>query len=195
MTSVERIIVLLAGLASLIWIGCDRGSSGSLAAPGVPPRSAGGNSDESGNGGLSSSANGATEASDSPPPLWPPGLLDIAFDDIQLDLEKDEPFARTKLTERIEQLHERDIRIRGYMLPGFQQRGIKQFVLVRDNLECCFGPGAALHDCVIVDMEAGKSVSYHIRPVTVDGRFSIRELKGPDGRHLAIYHMSGRRVK
>ena len=113
MTSVERITVLLAGLASLIWIGCDRGSSGSLAAPGVPARSAGQNSDESGNGGSSSSANGATEGTDSPPPLWPPGLLDIAFDDIKLDLEKDEPFVRTKLTERIEQLQERDIRIRG----------------------------------------------------------------------------------
>ena len=42
-------------------------------------------------------------------------------------------------------------------------------VLVRDNLECCFGPGAALYDCVMVRMNPGKTTNFSIRPVTVEG--------------------------
>jgi hypothetical protein len=43
------------------------------------------------------------------------------------------------LTKEIEAMDGQLIRIRGYMLPSFQQSGIKKFVLVRDNMECCFG--------------------------------------------------------
>ncbi len=136
-----------------------------------------------------------TGSAGSPVSHWPPGLLDITFDDIKFDVEKGESFVRDMLTEPIEQLEDRDVRIRGYILPSFQQRGITQFVLVRDNLECCFGPGAALFDCILVEMEPGESTSFTIRPVTVDGTFAIREFQDPDGTHLAIYHMSGRKVK
>jgi hypothetical protein len=67
--------------------------------------------------------------------------------------------------------------------------------LVRDNLECCFGPGAAIYDCVVVDMRPGKSTSYTVRPVTVSGTFAVRELLDPDGKHLAIYHLDGDAVE
>ena len=127
--------------------------------------------------------------------LWPPGRLDITFDDIKFDMRKDEPFDRRMLTDRIEQLHGRDVRIRGYILPSFRQRGITEFVLVRDNLECCFGPGAALFDCIVVRMEPGREIAYTVRPVTVEGAFAIDELKGADGAHLAIYRMTGHRVR
>ena len=119
----------------------------------------------------------------------------ISFDDIKFAMEKDEPFVRSMLTESIEQLHGCPVRIRGYILPAFQQKGITRFVLVRDNMECCFGPGAALFDCIFVNMESGKSTSYTIRPVTVEGVFTIKEYRGPDGKHAAIYHLDGRSVE
>ena len=87
------------------------------------------------------------------------------------------------------------IRIRGYILPSFQQTGLTQFVLVRDNMECCFGPGALLHDCVVVRMKPGKTASFSIRPVAVTGTFRVDELRGPDGRHLAIYALDGEAVE
>ena len=99
------------------------------------------------------------------------------------------------LTKKINELHGKTVKIRGYILPSFQQKGIKQFVLVRDNMECCFGPGAALYDCVLVEMVEGKSTSYTVRPVAVEGEFTIREFKDPDGKHLAIYHLDGVKVK
>ncbi|MBC8351980.1 MAG: DUF3299 domain-containing protein [Planctomycetes bacterium] len=119
----------------------------------------------------------------------------LTFDDIKFDIKKDAPFKRSMLTDKIEKLAESRVKIRGYILPSFQQKGIKQFVLVRDNMECCFGPGAALYDCILVEMAPGKSASFTVRPVSVEGKFEISEFKGPDGKHLAIYRMVGKEVK
>jgi hypothetical protein len=99
------------------------------------------------------------------------------------------------LTPQIEELFGRTVRIRGYILPTFQQSGIRNFVLVRDNMECCFGPGAAIYDCIVVDMTAGQSVDYTTRPVAVEGVFGIKELLDFDGITRAIYHLDGKAVK
>lgn len=123
------------------------------------------------------------------------GTRECTFDDIKFDMEKDEPFERSMLTPEIEALDGTRIRIRGYILPSFQQQGLTEFVLVRDNMECCFGPGAALYDCIVVEMTEGKSTDFSIRPVAVTGEFSIQELVGPDGKHLAIYHIDGESVQ
>ena len=71
---------------------------------------------------------------------------DVSFDDIKFTMKdpKSRLFKRSMLSEEIEKISDAPIRIRGYILPSFKQKGITQFVLVRDNKECCFGPGAAL---------------------------------------------------
>lgn len=120
---------------------------------------------------------------------------DKTFDDLRFEMALDEPFRRAMLTEAIHALDGQQIRIRGFILPTAQKRGIKQFVLVRDNQECCFGPGAALFDCILVDMEQNATAEYTIRPVAVSGQFGIQEIIGPDGRHLAVYHIAGESVK
>jgi len=146
----------------------------------------------------------AAPAYDAPPAAAPTaspgeptstGLRDITFDDIKLGLEKGAAFSREVLTPRVHELVETRVRIRGYILPSFQQRGLAQFVLVRDNQECCFGPGAALHDCIVVRMEPGKTADFSIRPVAVTGRFRVEELRGPEGNHLAIYALDGESVR
>jgi len=120
---------------------------------------------------------------------------DLTFDDIKFDMEKGAVFTRDLLPARVTALEQERIRIRGYILPSFQQSGLTQFVLVRDNMECCFGPGAALYDCIVVRMQPGKSTNFSIRPVAVTGRFRLDELRGPDGKHLAIYGMDGEAVE
>ncbi len=127
------------------------------------------------------------------PAAGPP--RDITFDDIKLEMQKGDPFTRDLLPKRVTSLEQSRVRIRGYILPSFQQRGLTQFVLVRDNQECCFGPGAALHDCVVVRMRPGRSADFSIRPVAVVGTFRVEELRGPDGRHLAIYALDGEGVQ
>jgi hypothetical protein len=120
---------------------------------------------------------------------------DKTFDDIRFEMKLDEPFRLAMLTPAIETLSGQRIRIRGFMLPTAQQRGIKQFVLVRDNQQCCFGPGAALFDCILVEMQPGQSAAFSIRPVAVTGKFEVSEFDGPDGHCLAIYHMDAEGVE
>jgi hypothetical protein len=136
-------------------------------------------------------------ASASPAAWGADKVKEITFDDLKFEIEKGDKFERSMLTDDIEELGKKTIRIRGWILPAsvFQQRGIKQFVLVRDNMECCFGPGAAIYDCIVVEMQKGATASFTTRPVTVEGEFSVQELKGPDGSHLAIYHIRGVSVK
>ena len=140
----------------------------------------------------------APESATNAPPAPAAGtaaIREITFDDIKLEMQKGEPFTRDRLTPRVTDLERQRVRIRGYILPSFQQSGLTQFVLVRDNQECCFGPGAALHDCVVVRMQPGQTAEFSIRPVAVEGRFRVEELRGPDGRHLAIYALDGERVQ
>lgn len=113
---------------------------------------------------------------------------DKTFDDLRFAMTVGDKFQRTMLTKEIEALHGQKIRIRGYILPTPQNHGIKQFVLVRDNQECCFGPGAALYDCILVEMKRGKTADFTIRPIAIEGEFEIREFV-IDGKHLAIYHV------
>jgi len=122
---------------------------------------------------------------------------DLTFDDIKFDIEKGADFERSMLPKEIEELNKKTIRIRGWILPAsvFKQSGIDEFVLVRDNQECCFGPGAALYDCIMIKMEKGKTANFTTRPVAVKGKFEVEELKFPDGTHYAIYKMNATEVK
>ncbi|MFN9915879.1 MAG: hypothetical protein ACK53L_25025, partial [Pirellulaceae bacterium] len=85
------------------------------------------------------------------------------------------------------------------MLPTsvFQTKGIKQFVLVRDNQECCFGPGAAIYDCVMIEMAPDKTTEFNLRPIAVSGTFVIdtESFQYPDGGHYAIFKMIATEAK
>lgn len=135
------------------------------------------------------------EAPKVPEPVEPERTRDISFDDLKFEIDKGDAFERSMLTDKIEALDGKPIRIRGYILPSFQQTGLTQFVLVRDNLSCCFGPGAAIYDCVIVEMKPEKSTDYSLYPVAVEGSFAIREMLDPDGKAVAVYHLDGEQVR
>ncbi len=121
-------------------------------------------------------------------------VRETSFDDVKFEKEESKAFQRTMLTPEIEQLFGSKIRIRGYIFPTLKKRGLKQFVLVRDNLECCFGPGAALYDCILVHMQPGKTAEYTIRPVAVEGIFRFEKFTDYDGTVRAIYHLDGEAV-
>ncbi len=125
---------------------------------------------------------------------------EITFDDLKFEMEKDAEFKAKMITKEIRELDKRTVKLRGFILPTsvFQQSGIKQFVLVRDNQECCFGPGAAIYDCVIVDMVPGKTTNFATRVVTVKGKLEIdtESYQYPDdGGYYAIYKMTAEEVK
>ncbi|KAA5540950.1 DUF3299 domain-containing protein [Roseiconus nitratireducens] len=130
---------------------------------------------------------------------------EINFDDLQFDIQKDQAFDKSMLNERVKKLDGRNVKLRGYILPStlYKETDIDQFVLVRDNQECCFGPGAALFDCVVVEMVPGATTDFVTRPVTVEGKFELDTDKyrypggaGPKGAsHFAIFRIKGKTVK
>ena len=115
--------------------------------------------------------------------------FELTFDDLTFEMEKTEKFKRSMLTERINSYDGGRVRLRGFIRPSFSQSGLTKFVFVRDNKECCFGPGAALYDCVLVRLAKGKKTEYTVRPVTIEGEFYLKEYEGPDGKVWSIYRM------
>lgn len=130
---------------------------------------------------------------------------DITFDDLKFDIEKDAPFDENQLNQTLRFLDGRKVKLRGYILPStlFKETDISEFVLVRDNQECCFGPGAALFDCVMVEMQGSATTDFVTRPVTVEGKFVFDPNKykyppgvGPRGAsHFAVFRIESVRVR
>ena len=112
---------------------------------------------------------------------------ETTFDDIKFEMELNDQFKRSMLTSKVEDLFGQRIRIRGYMYPTLKRKGLTAFVLVRDNQECCFGPGAALFDCIRVQMHPDKTAEFSIRPIAVEGIFKFEEFADMDGTTRAIY--------
>ncbi len=113
----------------------------------------------------------------------------VTFDDVKFEIEKNDDFSRQILTDKINNFEGKRIKIRGYIRPSFKQTGIEKFILVRDNQECCFGPGAMIYDCMIVGMKKGTATEFTTRPITVEGDFYLKEFEGPDGKLWAIYRL------
>jgi len=123
-----------------------------------------------------------------------PKQFDISFEDLKFEMEKGGDFDRTMLTDKINSYHGATVSIRGFIRPSYSQTGLTKFVFVRDNKECCFGPGAALYDCVLVRLKKGLKTDYTVRPVTIEGKFALKEYK-VDGTVWSIYRMTDTKVK
>ncbi|MEM9413530.1 MAG: hypothetical protein AAGA30_20650, partial [Planctomycetota bacterium] len=119
----------------------------------------------------------------------------ITFDDIKFDMEPGQRFQRKMLTEDINDMVGQRLQLKGYIRPSIRQRGLTKFIFVRDDKECCFGPGAALYDCVLVTLADGNKSDYTVRPITIEGEFYLKEFKGPDGRVWAVYRMKNSEIK
>ncbi len=121
----------------------------------------------------------------------------VTFDDLAFDIERDGDFDLALLTDELRALEGQPIVLRGFILAAsvYQQSGIKQFVLVRDNQECCFGPGAYIYHNCQVECVPGVSTNFSIRPIAVHGTLRFKPLVGPDGKCLSVYHLTATRVE
>lgn len=119
----------------------------------------------------------------------------ITFDDLQFEMKKTQRFKRAMLTDPINAMVGQRLQLKGYIHPNSKKSKMKKFIFVRDDKECCFGPTAALFDCVLVTLGEGEFGKYSLRPVTVEGDFFLKEFNGPDGRVWAIYRMKNGVIK
>ena len=90
----------------------------------------------------------------------------------------------------------RDVLLKGYMYPGKQQAGIVQFLLVRDQGDCCFGGNPKITDRVLVNLAGPQGIAFTPRLVKIAGRFRVEPVgfaAGADGG--VLYHIDDARVR
>ena len=118
---------------------------------------------------------------------------EISFDDLNCGMQADIVFRPWMLTDRVKELDGQRVRIAGYMHPDAKQKGITEFVLLR-NTECKFGPSGQADHLIQVKLEKGVTTNYSINPIEVVGQLIFKPFTGPDGNTWSIYEMSGESV-
>jgi hypothetical protein len=117
----------------------------------------------------------------------------LTFEDFNLlsvlNMEPVTEDAVSHMPEWLRSLDGKRVRLRGYMYPTYESE-VEQFILLRDNLECCFGPGAKIYDNLMVDMKPGTKSKYvNMREsLEVVGRFRI-DLKAERGYIYGLYRI------
>jgi hypothetical protein len=85
-----------------------------------------------------------------------------------------------------------NVLLKGYMYPGKQQRGITQFLLVRDQGDCCFGGNPKITDRVLVQLKDPAhptGIDFSPRLTKIAGRFVIRPMGAPGLDGGVLYHL------
>lgn len=89
----------------------------------------------------------------------------------------------------------RDVLLKGYMYPGKQQRGIVQFLLVRDQGDCCFGGNPKITDRVLVQLSDTAGIDFTPYLVKVAGRFRVQPAGTADIAGGVLYHLDAASVR
>jgi len=122
----------------------------------------------------------------------PPGFARLGYTSLQ-PAEGDPPGA---VSEEALAHDGRDVLLKGYMYPGKQQAGIRQFLLVRDQGDCCFGGNPKITDRVLVSLSAPVGITFTPRLMKIAGRFRVRPVgfaAGADGG--VLYHLEDAQVR
>lgn len=86
-------------------------------------------------------------------------------------------------------MHGRDVLLKGYMYPGSRQRGITEFLLCRDQGDCCFGGTPKITDRVLVRLSDPKGIDFTQRLVKIAGQFRIEPAGTADLGGGVLYHL------
>lgn len=114
-------------------------------------------------------------------------VVEISFLDLEFDSTNGPNSGGSSIPRRIERLHNRRVRIRGYISPQsvFREKGNKSFVLARDHNE----PETKDCDFIIIRMLDEAGVDFTTRPITLTGKFSILSPPLTTGNHMLLYEI------
>ncbi|MFM8635453.1 MAG: hypothetical protein ACKOEX_11700 [Planctomycetia bacterium] len=121
----------------------------------------------------------------------PPGFERLNYAMLQ-PMPGDPP---TAVPESATSMNGHNVLLKGYMYPGKQQQGITQFLLVRDQGDCCFGGNPKITDRVLVTLTDAKGIDFSARLRKIAGRFVVR----PTGTTVldggVLYHLEDASVR
>jgi hypothetical protein len=86
-------------------------------------------------------------------------------------------------------LEGKKIFIKGFVYPGRQTEGIREFLLVRDRGDCCFGGDPKITDRILVKLDPPLKLSYSPRLHKLAGTFHVKiQDKAIDGAKGGIFY-------
>jgi hypothetical protein len=124
--------------------------------------------------------------------LWHEYLTEVPEGHVRLtydDLQPDERVLGQVVPPTILEHDGKRIFIKGYVLAGTRREGIKTFILVRDQGDCCFGGNPKLTDRVLVQLKPGRTFSYTDRRQKIIGEFHVRAGKAVDVQGDVVYQL------
>lgn len=135
------------------------------------------------------------------------GFRDLSLIDYDVDAMLDlmlfpdeyegEDVADLEFPEEITRLEGKEISLVGYMIPGRIEKGgnVRDFMLVRDLLGCCFGGAPMPDEWVDVVVEEGTEAEYRAyMPMRVTGKLTLGGDQDEAGFALGVYRISATAV-
>ena len=83
----------------------------------------------------------------------------------------------------------RRVLLKGYIYPGKQQHGLVQFLLVRDQGDCCFGGNPKITDRVLVQLADPAGIDFSPQLTKVAGRFRVQPAGAAELDGGVLYHL------
>ena len=123
-------------------------------------------------------------------------IVEIELDHLSLPLTRNEPFSSDKIPRLVQQLDSKRIRIRGYMIPGFEETGITEFMLSGETGLKGYSWGAEppIHYIIDVFLRDGLKVEYDQKPFIVEGTLRLKpELAG--GKLMTLFRLGDATLK
>jgi hypothetical protein len=121
----------------------------------------------------------------------PAGFVRLSY----ADLQPAEGEAATSVPDSATLMHGRDVLLKGYIYPGKQQHGLVQFLLVRDQGDCCFGGNPKVTDRVLVQLADPAGIDFTPRLTKVAGRFRVQPAGTADLAGGVLYHLDAATVR
>ena len=115
----------------------------------------------------------------------PDGHIRMTYDDLQPDPR----VVNQIVPPTAEELHDKRVFIKGYVLAGTRTDGIRTFILVRDQGDCCFGGNPKLTDRILVQLKGGQTFTYTDKVQKIIGRFQIRLGQAVDVAGNVVYQL------
>ena len=129
-----------------------------------------------------------------PAPQLKDGWISAGFQvlssyDYRLD-EQGKPLKDARIPAHIQAWNDKNIAVSGFMVPlGLDERGVYEFVLVKNQLLCCYGQVPNMNEWIHVKLKEPAAPTTE-RPVIVRGLFHVGE-EFQDGQLLSIYRLDG----
>ena len=95
----------------------------------------------------------------------------------------------TRINPSVRKLDGKKVFLKGYMYPMDQKHGLKAFVLVKDNQQCCFGGQPAVTDMIEVHMQEGRTAKDYRGLTAVAGVFRVAPSSGVQSNLNPVYRL------